>query len=215
MRITEFIKRKQLAVPFWLTFLGTVCFSVMVWLYRSNGVIGLDETVIGWAALIRRAWLTRVFRAVTLLGSATVIITIDLVITGLGVWKKYNGRDILLWNFSNICGVTLMHLLKMLFARQRPPLPWLGPADGFSFPSGHTLMATVFYGFFLLLSVSNNIIQSKNNWLKTILTCLPVLIGLSRVYLGVHYASDVLAGWAAGIAWIGLWMLIRNGKLYS
>ena len=210
MRIAESIKRKQLKVPIYLTSVGVVCFLAMAWLYQNNVLAGLDETVIGWMAQIRRNWLTWVFRAITLLGSVTFIVTADLVITAVGIRKKCKGRDILIFNLVNISGVIMMQVLKMIFGRERPPRPWLGTADGFSFPSGHSLMTTLFYGFILVMVVRRGKVWPWRKRLIAVLVCLPVLVGLSRVYLGVHYASDVLAGWVAGVAWVGVGMGVRQ-----
>lgn len=212
MGIIEFIKIKRLGIPICLAFLGTICFSVMVWWYQSNGVFRLDEAVIGWVALIRRDWLTGVFRAITSLGSVTFIVCADLALTGVGLRKQRDGRDLLIFNLVNISGVLMMQILKLIFGRERPPRPWLGTADGFSFPSGHSLMTALFYGFILFMLIrTGKVCPGRKRLIAVILLgCLPVLVGLSRVYLGVHYASDVLAGWAAGVAWVGVGMGVRQ-----
>ncbi len=210
MKISDSLKKKQLGIPICLTFLGVVSFLVMVRWYQSNGVFGLDQAFMNWMAVVRRDWLTWVARAITSFGSVTFIVAADLLITAVGIWKKHNGRDLLLLNLNNISGVTLMQALKTVFGRERPPLPWLGTADGFSFPSGHSLMTALFYGFLLYLGFRNGRVWRGRKWLIGALGCLPVLVGLSRVYLGVHYASDVLAGWAAGLAWAGVWMVVRE-----
>lgn len=212
MGIIEFVKRKGLGIPICLASLGAVCFSILVLWYQSNGVLGLDEAVIGWVALIRRDWLTGVFRAITLLGSVTFIVSADLALTGVGLWKKQNGRDLLVFNLVNISGVLMMQILKLIFGRERPPRPWLGTADGFSFPSGHSLMTALFYGFILFMLIrAGKVCPGRKRLIAVILlVSLPVLVGLSRVYLGVHYASDVLAGWAVGVAWVGVGMGIRE-----
>lgn len=210
MRLSDYFKRRQMAGPIYLFLFGTVLFLAMVWWYRNDGVVGMDQTVIEWMALFRRDWLTWVVRILTWFGSVTVIISVDLVITGIGIWKKYGGSDLLIWNFSNITGVALMEILKMFFGRKRPPLPWFATAGGFSFPSGHSMMSTLFYGFLLFLLVRNERFCKGRKGFMMALGSLPVLIGFSRVYLGVHYASDVLAGWAAGLAWLGLGMIVRE-----
>lgn len=211
MGIIEFVKRKGLGIPICLASLGTICFSVMVWYYLSNGVFGLDEAVIGWVALVRRDWLTWVLRVITLLGSVTFIVSADLAITGVGIWKQRNGRDLLVFNLTNIGGVLMMQVLKLIFGRERPPRPWLGTADGYSFPSGHSLMTALFYGFILYMLIrTGKICPGRKRLTAVFLVCLPVLVGLSRVYLGVHYASDVLAGWAVGVALIGVGMGARE-----
>ncbi len=101
-----------------------------------------------------------------------------------------------------LSSLVLMLLLKFLFQRQRPLSPLLKAARGLSFPSGHSIMAVTFYG--LLLYILWNTIDI--NWLKysvtTFLLLLIISIGYSRVYLRVHYASDVLAGIIIGILWL-------------
>lgn len=106
--------------------------------------------------------------------------------------------------------LVLMFLLKYLFQRKRPLSPLLNAAKGKSFPSGHAIMAVTFYG--LLLHIFWNSID--DNWLKwlvsIILFFVIVLIGYSRVYLRVHYASDVLAGFIVGFAWLWISLTVLN-----
>jgi undecaprenyl-diphosphatase len=95
-----------------------------------------------------------------------------------------------------------MLLLKQLFQRKRPLSPLLKAAKGLSFPSGHAIMAVTFYG--LLIYILQHTIDP--NWLRTTSTILIImlifLIGFSRVYLRVHYASDVLGGFIIGSLWL-------------
>jgi len=101
-----------------------------------------------------------------------------------------------------ISSLMLMLLLKQLFQRKRPLSPLLKAAKGLSFPSGHAIMAVTFYG--LLIYILQYIITI--DWLKYLLTLLVIgliiLIGFSRVYLRVHYASDVLGGFIIGLLWL-------------
>lgn len=95
-----------------------------------------------------------------------------------------------------------MVLLKQLFQRKRPLSPLLKAAKGLSFPSGHAIMAVTFYG--LLIYILQHTIDI--NWLRILSTILIIilifLIGFSRVYLRVHYASDVLGGFIIGSLWL-------------
>lgn len=101
-----------------------------------------------------------------------------------------------------ISSLVLMLLLKQLFQRKRPLSPLLKAAKGLSFPSGHAIMAVTFYG--LLIYILQHTITV--DWLKWILFILVVgliiLIGFSRIYLRVHYASDVLGGFIIGLLWL-------------
>jgi len=210
MRINGALSKKQLGIAVVLIVLGLVCFLVIVWRYQSNSVAGLDNALIEGMALLRSDWLTWLFQVITFLGSAAFIVIIDLTITVLGLWKRYNRSELLILNLTNISGVILMQILKASFGRERPPHPWLTTATGFSFPSGHSLMTALFYGYLVFMVVRNCKAWPGRKWLIAVLVCLPALVGLSRVYLGVHYASDVLAGWSMGVAWIGVWMVISQ-----
>ena len=103
----------------------------------------------------------------------------------------------------------LMFLLKNVFNRERPGVPLLEQARGLSFPSGHALMSVTFYGL-LIYAVYH---LWKNNIAKwsmiSFLVFLILLIGFSRIYLRVHYTSDVAAGFAVGFLWLvlSLWIL--------
>jgi membrane-associated phospholipid phosphatase len=101
-----------------------------------------------------------------------------------------------------LSSLALMIVLKNLFGRNRPDIPLLQEAKGLSFPSGHALMSVTFYG--LLIYIIWNTV--KTPWLKWtisgLLLLLIFLIGFSRIYLRVHYPSDVLAGFATGFLWL-------------
>lgn len=109
---------------------------------------------------------------------------------------------------SSVC---VMHLLKLLFNRPRPLIPLLEPAHGLSFPSGHAMTSVTFFGLFIYLTINH----VKNTFLKILLVVLLlsfiIIIGYSRVYLRVHYPSDVLAGYCMGTIWLVLclWLLKR------
>ncbi|WP_303310745.1 phosphatase PAP2 family protein [Hymenobacter sp. BT730] len=99
-------------------------------------------------------------------------------------------------------GITLNIALKGLYQRPRPLLP-LTSASGLSFPSGHAMISACFYGLLIYL-VYTHVRQHKVlRWgLIAMLVLLITLIGLTRIYLRVHYATDVLAGILAGISWL-------------
>lgn len=110
-----------------------------------------------------------------------------------------------------IGGVSIMFILKQFFNRQRPLTPLLEPVQGLSFPSGHALMSMSFYGL-LIFIVWEHIKNRTLKWTLTILLLLfIVLIGFSRIYLRLHYFSDVIAGFAGGIIWLTLsiWVVRR------
>ncbi|WP_257351590.1 phosphatase PAP2 family protein [Pseudalkalibacillus decolorationis] len=110
----------------------------------------------------------------------------------------------------NLMGVRLMNrFLKNIYDRTRPDHTPLLDAGGFSFPSGHSMNSAAFFGFLgYLLWVYFSRSGVKKNYILYISGFLVLLIGLSRVYLGVHFPSDVIAGFAAGGVWLLLSMLL-------
>ena len=115
-----------------------------------------------------------------------------------------------------LSSLLLMFCLKFIFHRDRPLTPLLEAAQGYSFPSGHALMSITFYGLIIFLLWQNE----ENKTIKWVLTFMLVFliicIGASRVYLRVHYASDVLAGFSVGLMWLllSLWVL-KKVEMYG
>ena len=101
-------------------------------------------------------------------------------------------------------GFLVNYFMKLSFHRVRPPNPLINPLDNFSFPSGHATSAFIFYGLLTYLVWKINIPKPYKYIAGSILILFSLLIGFSRVYLRVHYPSDVLAGFCIGFAWLAL-----------
>jgi undecaprenyl-diphosphatase len=94
--------------------------------------------------------------------------------------------------------IALVYSLKAVYGRLRPSLSHLVDESGLSFPSGHASISIVFYGFLMLL-ICQRLYRRQVKWaVRVLLGILIALIGISRIYLGVHYPTDVLAGWLLG-----------------
>lgn len=154
--------------------------------------------IIGW----RTPLLTWLMRGFTNMGSTVWVIVLILTLTGIG-FRLRRRLEVLGLSMAVGGALLLSQLLKISFHRHRPELPWLTSASGYSFPSGHSLISMALYGFLAYLVFRNSHWPGPGRVLGIGLILLPVLIGISRVYLGVHYPSDVLAGWAVGLAWAG------------
>jgi undecaprenyl-diphosphatase len=145
--------------------------------------------------------LQRVVRDITALGSAAVLTLLTLLVAGwLGIRRKWNLVALLL---VSVGGATLLSMtMKVFFDRERPDLAFrLMSTSDLSFPSGHsTLSAATFLTIGLLLSASSASRREKVYYMGWAVF-LTVLVGLSRLYLGVHFPTDVLAGWCIGTAW--------------
>jgi undecaprenyl-diphosphatase len=139
---------------------------------------------------------------ITLLGKHQFLIPANLILIFYFLLvKKQTWFSIRVTTIA-ISSLVLMLLLKQLFQRKRPLSPLLKAAKGLSFPSGHAIMAVTFYGL-LIYILQHSITIDWLNWLlKILLILLILLIGFSRVYLRVHYASDVAAGFVIGLLWL-------------
>ena len=147
----------------------------------------------------------------TFLGKHEFLIPANLILIAYFLFiKKHRWYSIKVPAIA-LSSLALMFGLKHLFDRNRPLIPLLEEARGLSFPSGHALMSVTFYGL-LVYIVFKGIENRPLKWtLITLLLLLILIIGFSRIYLRVHYASDVIAGFCVGLLWlvICVWVLNR------
>ena len=144
------------------------------------------------------------FRDVTSLGGATVLSLMTAAVVGyLLVDEK---RAAALFVLASVAGgAALSTVLKLAFARPRPNIvPHLVEVHTASFPSGHAMLSAVIYLTLGALLARVERPPRIKIYVLTVAILLTFLIGLSRVYLGVHWPTDVLAGWCAGAAWATL-----------
>lgn len=112
--------------------------------------------------------------------------------------------------------ISLNLVTKFFFHRERPLIPHLVEASGLSFPSGHSMVSASFYGLLIYLSWHNIQNRTLHYLLSGFLILTVLLIGASRVYLHVHYATDVVAGFSAGFLWVILGLFgLRRIERYS
>lgn len=155
-------------------------------------------------------WLAHVARDVTALGGAAVLTLITTAVLGYLLLRRMHG---VMWLVlaATLGGLIVSTSLKLWFERPRPDIvPHLSLTYTSSFPSGHSMLsATVFLTLGALLGRIVQEFRLKAYFL-VIALILTFLVGLSRVYLGVHWPTDVLAGWCAGLAWATLcWLVTR------
>lgn len=154
----------------------------------------------------RRASLTWFFIAVTRLGDGWFIGLVVLAVSGYFLLKRKSWR-ISLWYLLTVglgAGV-LNQLMKFIFRRPRPDVSLhLIDQGGYSFPSGHAMGSIILYGALIFLVIRLSEHQLKKVIVVSALTILIGLIGISRVYLGVHYTSDIIGGYSLGAAWVAL-----------
>ena len=155
-------------------------------------------------------WTAEVGRDITALGGVTVLFILTLVTTGYLVMAR-KGHAALLLLVATVGGALLSSMLKDYFERPRPNVvPRLMDVRTSSFPSGHSLMSAVVY--LTLGALLDRFVEGRRLKLYClgVALVLTLLVGCSRVFLGVHYPSDVLGGWTAGLTWAVLcWLVAR------
>ena len=146
-------------------------------------------------------WLAEAGRDITALGSFTVLTVLVAVVLGF-LWLLRSYGPLWLVFTATTSGLVANLLLKDMFDRPRPSIvPHLSQVSTSSFPSGHSMLSATIYltlGAVLAESVQSRILKA---YFLIVATALTGLVGVSRVFLGVHYPTDVLGGWIAGLAW--------------
>ena len=161
----------------------------------------LDDPLRSLTFSWRNEFLTTFFTVFTFLGGTTVLTMGSVFIGVMALWLC---RNIFLPFFIAIGGSALCtHLTKLLFERTRPEAGLITETS-FSFPSGHTANSTAFYGFLAFLLFLRLSRKRQKIILLIGITLFLLLMGLSRIYLGVHFTSDVLGGYLMGGWWLVL-----------
>lgn len=153
-------------------------------------------------------WLAEVGRDLTALGGVAVITLVLLGVVGFLAFER-KWRSMCLVLLATVSGLGVSSILKHAFARPRPTIvPYLSGAYTSSFPSGHSMMSAIVYltlGALLARTVAD---RPTRLFAMAIALLISILVGLSRIYMGVHYPTDVLAGWVAGGVWaIFCWII--------
>lgn len=159
---------------------------------------GITEYIVSY----RNPSLTSILTFITDVGDLTGYLVVSFLISAFFYWKFRNWRYIIellsvliLASLSNV-------ILKQIINRARPTEHTLMELHSLSYPSGHSMSAMAFYGFLIYLCY----LFKMKTWIKvlliSILSVIILLIGISRIYLGVHYPSDVVGGFIAGAIWV-------------
>ncbi|RWZ58221.1 phosphatase PAP2 family protein [Halobacillus fulvus] len=163
----------------------------------------VDQAATNFVMSIEAPWMGQMWGIITDLGSVTLITIASIILFVYLFISSSFSRWVAIYFAVTMGGIALLtKLLKLLFERSRPEVLAEYDGTGFSFPSGHSTGSIVFYGFLVYLVIISSM-QKKWKWtLNTILTIVFLLVGLSRVYLGVHYFTDVIAGFSFGLSWL-------------
>ncbi len=193
--------------PYVLGIAGLAFFLIALILLLSGHASLIDDPIRHWFYALRRDGLNEFVSHFTLLGNWQVIVA--LCIAFLVIPKTRIGIGVPLAAGSLIIVIT-NKILKHIVQRPRPDdILFLVPEDGFSFPSGHSISSMFAYGillYFVLTKIKSTALKTA---LAILLTVLTFGIGLSRIFIGVHFPTDVLAGWSLGALGIAvtIWIL--------
>ncbi len=185
-------------------FIVLLIISLVVKLYFSEYVLSIDNSVSDFFQIkLVNEGNTTFMKIVTFFGSAIPFIVIVLLTFLLIKNKSYS-----FYMFVNLLWVYVVSVVfKNVIMRNRPIISLIEKPKGYSFPSGHTMCSVAFYGFIVYLLLKN----VKNYFLKWLIvfifSMLVIFIGISRIYLNVHYFTDVIAGLILGL--ICLLMIIN------
>ncbi len=187
----------------------------LIWVVFIYGKPSFDETVFHFVTPYVTTERTRFMLFITFLANPKFLVPANLLLLLFFLIKRYNWLALRIGIIA-LGGLLIKLGLKQLFHRIRPDNSLIeGGVNGFSFPSGHAMMSVAFYGFLIWLcahSIANKRIQFC---IIIFLALLILLIGFSRIYLRVHYATDIVAGFCTGFVWLSFCLWLIDKKQYA
>lgn len=202
-----------LVVGIVLVLAGTIAFAYLAEVVREGATQPFDVAALQWIHGHQNPTLTHVMRELTYLGTGVVVMVI-VGVSALFLWHTEHKHSARLLLASTIGGILLNNALKLVFQRERPSVfEWGATTASSSFPSGHAMSATVVYGTVAYLAAR----LQKHHWSRvlTLTAAVLMIIGIcfTRLYLGVHYPTDVLGGIIVGLAWAAFCMATMEASL--
>ena len=179
--------------------LAALVFSGLTWeVVGHHGLALNDPHVTAWVVAHRTGWLTGVFRVVTWLASVVVIVPVGLIVAIFFVWRRHRWGPLALLTAAIGGAAASYYLIKALVGRPRPPPAiWIGHFSGAAFPSGHATQSVACYATLAVILGAGRSARAKAAlWSAAVLIAL--IVGASRIYLGAHWLTDVLGGYALG-----------------
>ncbi|MCI9598499.1 MAG: phosphatase PAP2 family protein [Firmicutes bacterium] len=177
---------------------GFVAFAVIAGFVAAQHTLAFDTVIRQWFYSIRSEQLTAVLKVITYMGNWQSITGLCLLLLIIPKTRTHYGIPV----SSSAFFITLLNKgVKTIFKRPRPDVSLhLIEQGGYSFTSGHSITSMVVFGLLIFL-VRKYVKDRRTANMLTVLLCVPlVFIGLSRIYMGVHFPTDVLGGWCLGLA---------------
>ncbi|HEX6053693.1 MAG TPA: phosphatase PAP2 family protein [Gemmatimonadaceae bacterium] len=185
---------------------GTYAFAKLAQLVQGGATQRFDEAVLHWMGQNQTEWLERLMVEVTMLGTWIVVLSI-VGVAGLFLWLTQHRYSALLLLVATAGGIGLNSILKIGFDRPRPQVfEWGTHVSTSSFPSGHAMSAAVVFITVAYLAARLQKTHKARIATLAVAAIIVASICFSRMYLGVHYPSDVIAGVVIGLAWAAFCM---------
>ncbi|GJM29094.1 MAG: phosphatidylglycerophosphatase B [Cyclobacteriaceae bacterium] len=199
-----------IAISLIVGILGLKVFLEITEALRADLLTDWDDRVSHWIHQLRNPVATKFVIAATQLGNVYAYLVLIILIAWYAHQKERGWYITLQITLVLATAALLNIILKFAIDRQRPQGVEIIDAGGLSFPSGHAMGSFAFYGFLIFLVWAHIKSRPKRIILSIALAGLILLIGFTRVYLGVHYPSDVVAGYAAGLSWLAICIWVFN-----
>lgn len=179
-----------------------ISFSLIAYFVEAEKLISFDTRVIAFVQSFESKFLTAIMKFLSFIGSTVAVIFITIGSAFFLYRILHHRRELILLAITMIGSTLLNMLLKSIFQRARPEINQIVLEEGFSFPSGHSMAAFSLYGVLTFLLWRHIKTRMGRGLLLTVNSLMILLIGLSRIYLGVHYPSDVIGAYAASGFWL-------------
>ncbi len=189
--------------------LSILIFLFMMYLLLTNNVSNFDNYIYNMIIKLKCKPVTIFFKFISFLCSTWFILISTILIM---IFSKSKKNAFLIALNILLCYI-LNQTLKFIFVRDRPLDINLIIENGYSFPSGHSMISLAYYGFFLYIIDHKKMKMKYKLLYSSLIALLVLLIGISRIYLGVHFASDVLAGYAISMAYLIIYIKLFYKKM--
>ena len=189
-------------------------FSIFIFSFLAHEIVqedelSFDQKAFGFFSGIASPSFNQFMRSVSFFGASYFLFPAYVsVIVWLLVKRKKN--DAINLAIIGASSFVLLHFLKRIFQRNRPHLPLFEDLKNYSFPSGHAVSSFVFCSALIVLIWKGNLSPAWKWIFSVFLLCFSILVGVSRIALRYHYASDVLAGFCFGFAWVFIFFLVAK-----
>lgn len=195
MKAKEFINKYLIWI---ILVLGLLLFFYLVRLINANTISVLDNYIYNLIKGFITPKMTPIVKFITEFGNYTVMIPVIILFYLFNKDKSFNRY----FTINLVAIFTSNFIVKNIIRRDRPIDINLIIENGFSFPSGHSMVSFAFYGFIIYYVYCSHLSKLGKTIIISILTLLVLMIGLSRIYLGVHYASDVIGGFVLALVYL-------------